>query len=51
MAWGTVDIKIHFIDTVKSPVHLWETIIFEQIDGKWKIVHGMASIPKNPDSE
>ena len=46
MAYGTVDINIHFNDTAKTKVHLWQTIVFQKIDGKWKIVHGIASIPK-----
>lgn len=45
MAWGTVNILIHFNDTAKTEMNLWETVIFEKIDGKWKIVHGMVSIP------
>lgn len=51
MAYGTVDILIHFNGTAKTKMHLWETIVFEKIDGKWKIVHGMASIPKNIKNE
>ena len=46
MAWGTVDIEIDFNITVGTKLHLWETIIFEKIDGQWKMVHGMASIPE-----
>lgn len=47
MAWGTVDITIDFNDTEQTLLNLWETVIFEKIHDKWKIVHGMASIPKN----
>lgn len=47
MAWGTVDIQLHFSDSAETSLHLWETVIFEQIDGQWKIVHGMAAIPKD----
>lgn len=47
MAWGTVDIVIQFNDSSQTQVHLWETGVFEKINGKWKIVHGMVSMPKN----
>ena len=47
MAWGTVDIILNFNDTAQTRLRLWETLIFEKINGEWKIVHGMASIPKN----
>lgn len=51
MAWGTVDIEIHFTNSAKTQIHLWETVIFEKIGGKWKMVHGMASIPKNSEEQ
>lgn len=51
MAWGTVDIIIHFNDNDKTRVHLWETVVFEKMEGNWKIVCGMASIPKNITSD
>lgn len=47
MAWGTVDIIIQFEDSTQTQAHLWETVVFEKIDDQWKIVHGMASVPKN----
>ena len=45
LAWGTVDIKIDFDNADNRGVHLWETVILKKEDQKWKIVHGMASIP------
>lgn len=46
MAWGTVDLQINFSDVDKTQLHLWETVVFEKVNGKWKIIHGMAAIPK-----
>ena len=47
MAWGTADITFQFNDSAKTKAHLWETAVFEKINGQWKMVHGMASTVKN----
>ena len=45
MAWGTADIILQFSDSTNTQIHLWETCVFEKIDGQWKMVMGMASVP------
>lgn len=47
MAWGTADMILQFDDSTKSQARLWETGVFEKINGEWKMVLGMASGPRN----
>lgn len=42
MAWGTVEISLQYQES-KLHATLWETVVFEKKEGKWKLVLGMAS--------
>ena len=49
MAWGTANTVLEFSDESGTSLHLWEAVVFEKINGQWKMVMGMASIPEIPE--
>jgi ketosteroid isomerase-like protein len=49
MAWGTAEVVIRTGDPPLERT-LWQTLVFERIDSRWRLVHGHVSIPRAPDS-
>ncbi len=43
LAWGLVDFVFYFDAEPNNKLHMWESVVFEKIDGDWKIAMGMAS--------
>jgi len=51
MAWATLKADLSFTDgsgDVKRT--FWETVVFEKLDGQWKLVHGHVSQPVDGDN-
>jgi len=44
MAWATGE-SLMSLSGEEPSFRLWQTFVFEQIDGQWKLVHGHVSIP------
>lgn len=49
MAWGTDETKITITRGSRTiEILQWSTFVFEQRDGKWRLVHAHASVPPAP---
>jgi ketosteroid isomerase-like protein len=47
MAWATAEVVIRAADPPMERT-LWQTLVFEKIQGHWRLVHGHASVPQPP---
>lgn len=47
MAWATAEVVIRAADPPTERT-LWQTLVFEKIRGRWRLVHAHASVPKFP---
>lgn len=43
MAWATVEVELRM--SGQSAVTSWQTAVFERREGRWRLVHGHASVP------
>lgn len=46
MAWGIVDLIVQLNDSAKTTNHPWQSVVFEKIQGEWKLVHLFSTLPK-----
>jgi uncharacterized protein (TIGR02246 family) len=47
MAWATATVVIRATDPPMEHT-LWQTLVFEKMQGRWRLVHGHASVPQRP---
>lgn len=47
MAWATAMVVIRATDRAMEHT-LWQTLVFEKMQGRWRLVHGHASVPQLP---
>ena len=51
IAWGTADVIFQIKGSNEKKHHMWETVVFEKIDGEWKIVQALAAPALNVKEE
>jgi ketosteroid isomerase-like protein len=47
LAWANAEVVIRVADPPMERT-LWQTLVFEKIQGRWRLVHGHASVPQPP---
>ncbi len=45
MAWATAEVVLRIPGSESSERVLWQTLVFEKLEGRWRLVHGHASVP------
>lgn len=50
MAWATAEVLIKATDPPMERT-LWQSLVFEKIEGRWRLVHAHASVPQASRAE
>lgn len=50
MAWATAEVVIRAADPPLERT-LWQTLVFEKVQGQWRLVHGHVSVPAPPPTQ
>lgn len=45
MAWATAEVVLRVPGPEPVERILWQTLVFEKLKGRWRLVHGHASVP------